>query len=311
MKRVLTLTLVFSLLLMASFNVFAQSLLEDTVAEGEYRVAVLLKTLANPFWVDMEQGILEEAERLGIEVDIFAVSQEGDAEEQLRLFENVIAREYDGIAFAPITPVNLIPVISKANDLGIPVVNLDERVPSDTLRDRGAFVYSFVTTNNINVGEQAAEFVIEKLGAEGGKVAIIEGMAGNVSGDHRRDGFTNRIKQESHIQIVASQPANWDRTQALNVATNILNRHPDVKAIYAANDTMALGALRAVENLGLDVIVVGTDGVPEAIDAVKEGRLAATIAQDPAMIGKVGLRLLVRALNIPQQVDVPSIVVSE
>lgn len=311
MKRVLTLTLVFSLLLMASFNVFAQSLLEDTVAEGEYRVAVLLKTLANPFWVDMEQGILEEAERLGIEVDIFAVSQEGDAEEQLRLFENVIAREYDGIAFAPITPVNLIPVISKANDLGIPVVNLDERVPSDTLRDRGAFVYSFVTTNNINVGEQAAEFVIEKLGAEGGKVAIIEGMAGNVSGDHRRDGFTNRIKQESHIQIVASQPANWDRTQALNVATNILNRHPDVKAIYAANDTMALGALRAVENLGLDVIVVGTDGIPEAIDAVKEGRLAATIAQDPAMIGKVGLRLLVRALNIPQQVDVPSIVVSE
>jgi D-allose transport system substrate-binding protein len=311
MKRLLTLTLVFSLLLMASFNVFAQDLLENTVAEKPYRIAVLLKTLANPFWVDMQEGILEEAERLGVEVDIFAVAQEGDAEEQLRLFENVIAREYDGIAFAPITPVNLIPVISKANDLGIPVVNLDERVPFNTLRDRGAYVYSFVTTNNVLVGEQAAEFVIQKLGPEGGKVAVIEGMAGNVSGDDRRDGFTNRIKQEANFEVVASQPANWDRTQALNVATNILNRHPDLKAIYACNDTMALGALRAVENLGMDVIVVGTDGVPEAVEAVKEGRLAATIAQDPAMIGKVGLRLLVRALNIPQQVDVPSLVVAE
>lgn len=311
MKRLLTLTLVFSLLLMASFNVFAQDLLENTVAEKPYRIAVLLKTLANPFWVDMQEGILEEAERLGVEVDIFAVAQEGDAEEQLRLFENVIAREYDGIAFAPITPVNLIPVISKANDLGIPVVNLDERVPFNTLRDRGAYVYSFVTTNNVLVGEQAAEFVIQKLGPEGGKVAVIEGMAGNVSGDDRRDGFTNRIKQEANFEVVASQPANWDRTQALNVATNILNRHPDLKAIYACNDTMALGALRAVENLGMDVIVVGTDGIPEAIEAVKEGRLAATIAQDPAMIGKVGLRLLVRALNIPQQVDVPSLVVAE
>ena len=311
MKRLLTLTLVFSLLLMASFNVFAQDLLENTVAEKPYRIAVLLKTLANPFWVDMQEGVLEEAERLGVEVDVFAVAQEGDAEEQLRLFENVIAREYDGIAFAPITPVNLIPVISKANDLGIPVVNLDERVPFNTLRDRGAYVYSFVTTNNVLVGEQAAEFVIQKLGPEGGKVAVIEGMAGNVSGDDRRDGFTNRIKQEANFEVVASQPANWDRTQALNVATNILNRHPDLKAIYACNDTMALGALRAVENLGMDVIVVGTDGVPEAVEAVKEGRLAATIAQDPAMIGKVGLRLLVRALNIPQQVDVPSLVVAE
>ncbi len=309
MKKLITITLVLSLLLMASFSVFAQDLLEDAVPKGNYRVAVLLKTLANPFWVDMQEGIVEEAARLGVEVDIFAVAQEGDAEEQLRLFENVLAREYDGIAFAPITPVNLIPVISKANDLGIPVVNLDEAVPFDTLRDRGAFVYSFVTTNNVNVGQQAAEFVIEKLGAEGGKVAVIEGMAGNVSGDDRRDGFTNRIKQESNIEVVASQPANWDRTQALNVATNILNRHPDLKAIYAANDTMALGALRAVENLGLNVIVVGTDGVPEAIEAVKEGRLAATIAQDPAMIGKVGLRLLVEALNIPRQVDVPSLVV--
>jgi D-allose transport system substrate-binding protein len=311
MKRLVTLTLVLALMLMASVNVFAQGLLEDTVAEKPYRIAVLLKTLANPFWVDMQEGVLEEAERLGVEVDVFAVAQEGDAEEQLRLFENVIAREYDGIAFAPITPVNLIPVISKANDLGIPVVNLDERVPFNTLRDRGAYVYSFVTTNNVLVGEQAAEFVIQKLGPAGGKVAVIEGMAGNVSGDDRRDGFTNRIKQEPGFEVVASQPANWDRTQALNVATNILNRHPELKAIYACNDTMALGALRAVENLGMDVIVVGTDGVPEAIEAVKEGRLAATIAQDPAMIGKVGLRLLVRALNIPQQVDVPSLVVAE
>ncbi|QTL96692.1 D-allose transporter substrate-binding protein [Iocasia frigidifontis] len=288
----------------------AESSLQDVKANGDYKIGIILKTLANPFWVSMEQGILDEAEKQGVEVDIYAVSQEGDANEQLRLFENLLNKDYDGIAFAPITPVNLIPSIVKANDQGVPVVNLDERVPQEPLRNRGGFVYSFVTTNNVKVGGQAAEFVIEQL-PDGGKVAVIEGMAGNASGEDRKMGFTNIIRSNSKFEIVASQPADWDRIKAIDVTRNIMTRNPDVKAIYACNDTMALGAVKALENMGKldEVIVVGTDGIPEAVKSVEEGRLSSTVKQDPYNIGVTGLRLLIQALNIPAEVEVPSIVV--
>ncbi|AZO93752.1 D-allose transporter substrate-binding protein [Halocella sp. SP3-1] len=310
MRKIIILMLVLFMVGTTVGMAMAESSLQDVKANGDYKIGVILKTLANPFWVSMEQGILDEAEKQGVEVDIYAVSQEGDANEQLRLFENLLNKDYDGIAFAPITPVNLIPSIVKANDQGIPVVNLDERVPQEPLRNRGGFVYSFVTTNNVKVGGQAAEFVIEQL-PDGGKVAVIEGMAGNASGEDRKMGFTNIIRSNSKFEIVASQPADWDRIKAIDVTRNIMTRNPDVKAIYACNDTMALGAVKALENMGKldEVIVVGTDGIPEAVKSVDEGRLSSTIKQDPYNIGVTGLRLLIQALNIPAEVEVPSIVV--
>lgn len=310
MRKIIILMLVLFMVGTTVGMAMAESSLQDVKANGDYKIGVILKTLANPFWVSMEQGILDEAEKQGVEVDIYAVSQEGDANEQLRLFENLLNKDYDGIAFAPITPVNLIPSIVKANDQGIPVVNLDERVPQEPLRNRGGFVYSFVTTNNVKVGGQAAEFVIEQL-PDGGKIAVIEGMAGNASGEDRKMGFTNIIRSNSKFEIVASQPADWDRIKAIDVTRNIMTRNPDVKAIYACNDTMALGAVKALENMGKldEVIVVGTDGIPEAVKSVDEGRLSSTIKQDPYNIGVTGLRLLIQALNIPAEVEVPSIVV--
>ncbi|MTI58979.1 MAG: D-allose transporter substrate-binding protein [Firmicutes bacterium] len=310
MRKIIILMLVLFMVGTTVGMAMAESSLQDVKANGDYKIGVILKTLANPFWVSMEQGILDEAEKQGVEVDIYAVSQEGDANEQLRLFENLLNKDYDGIAFAPITPVNLIPSIVKANDQGIPVVNLDERVPQEPLRNRGGFVYSFVTTNNVKVGGQAAEFVIEQL-PDGGKVAVIEGMAGNASGEDRKMGFTNIIRSNSKFEIVASQPADWDRIKAIDVTRNIMTRNLDVKAIYACNDTMALGAVKALENMGKldEVIVVGTDGIPEAVKSVDEGRLSSTIKQDPYNIGVTGLRLLIQALNIPAEVEVPSIVV--
>jgi len=313
MKKLFILVLVSMLVFAVSGTILAQEtdILSDVEAKDNYKIGVLLKTLANPFWVSMKEGILAEAENQGVDVDIYAVSTEGDSNEQLRLFENLLNRDYDGIAFAPITPGNLINVISDANDQGIPLVNLDERVPNDLLRENGGYIYSFVTTNNVKVGRQAAEFVKSKL--DGGEVAIIEGKAGNVSGEDRKKGFTEGIEEGGNFEIVASQPADWDRTQAINVTTNILTRFPDVKAIYAANDTMALGAVRAVENQDKsdEILVVGTDGIPEAVDYVKQGRLDATIKQDPYNIGVSGLRLLIQALNIPQEVEVPSVLVTE
>jgi D-allose transport system substrate-binding protein len=274
------------------------------------KIAIVLKTLANPFWVAMKEGIEEEAKKQKVQVDIYSVPTEGDIKAQADLLDSILQKDYDGLGVAPLTPVNLIPGVVRANKAGILVVNIDEAINSAELANQGGKVISFVTTNNVKVGAQAAQFVIKTVGQAGGEVAIIEGMSGNVSGNDRRDGFRADIVKASGFKLVASQPGNWDRVTALNVASNMLQRFPNLKAIYCCNDTMALGAAQAVQNAGKKgVVVVGTDGIPEAIAAINEGRLTATVAQDPGEVGAESLRLLLVALSgkqVPTRADVPS-----
>lgn len=262
----------------------------------ELKFAAILKTLANPHWVSMKNGYEEEAAKQGITVEIFAVTSEGNIQEQLQLFETILQKKYDGIAFSPITPVNLIATVVKANKAGIPVVNVDEGVDQAALADAGGEIAAFIRTDNFAIGQKAADFVAAQL-PDGGKVAIIEGMAGNASGDARRDGFKDKIATYAGFEIVASQPADWDRIKALDVATNVMNRNEDLVAIYCANDTMALGAVQAVENLKRDVIVVGTDGIDEAVESVKAGKMAATVAQDPYAMGVTAVHTLQKLIK--------------
>ena len=146
-------------------------------AAAEY--AVVLKTLSNPFWVDMKKGIEDEAKTLGVSVDIFASPSEGDFQSQLQLFEDLSNKNYKGIAFAPLSSVNLVMPVARAWKKGIYLVNLDEKIDMDNLKKAGGNVEGFVTTDNVAVGAKGASFIIDKLGAEGGEVAIIEGKAGN------------------------------------------------------------------------------------------------------------------------------------
>lgn len=129
----------------------------------------------------MKEGTLKETKRIGVKVDIYSVSTEGDIQAQLNLLETMIQKKYDGLSVAPITPVNLISGIVKATKLGIPVVNLDEAVNKKALEEAGDKIISFVTTDNFKEGEQAAAYVVKMLGKSGGEVAIIEGMAGQGS----------------------------------------------------------------------------------------------------------------------------------
>lgn len=268
--------------------------------------AVILKTLSNPFWVEMKSGVEKEAQKLGVSVDVFASPSEGDYQSQLQLFEDLINKKYQGIAFAPLSPANLVIPAAKAYRKGIFLVNLDEKVDLENLQKAKGNVEAFITTDNVAVGGKAAQFIVDQLGKEGGQVAIIEGKAGNASGEARRRGAKEVFEKHSNIQLVASQPADWDRIKALDVATNVLSRNPNIKAFYAANDTMAMGAAQAVINAGKQgkVLVVGTDGVPEARKMVSEGKLTATVAQDPAEIGAKGLRLLVEAKKSGKQIPV-------
>jgi D-allose transport system substrate-binding protein len=268
--------------------------------------AVVLKTLSNPFWVSMKDGIEKEAQKLGVTVDISAAPSESDLQAQLLLFEDALNKNYKGIAFAPISAVNLVQPAAKAYKKGIFLVNLDEKVDVPSLKQAGGNVEAFITTDNVAVGKKGADFIIQQLGAAGGKVAIVEGKAGAASGEARKKGATEAFQSAKNIQLVASQPADWDRLRALDVATNIMQTNSDLKAFYCCNDTMALGVMQAVQNVGKagKILVVGTDGTQEAVQMIDAGRLTATVAQDPAKVGATGLDLLVEAVKSGKQIAV-------
>ncbi len=271
-------------------------------AQADY--AVILKTLSNDFWATMKTGIEEEAEKQGVTVDIFAANSEEDTEGQLRILENCIAKGYKAIGVAPLSPTNLLNGVAQANQKGIYVMNIDEQMDMETLKNVGGSVIAFATTDNVAVGEQAANYIVGKLTA-GGQVAIIEGKAGNASGEARKQGATDTFRAATGVELVASQPADWDRQKALDTAASILQQYPDLDAFYCCNDTMALGALQAVKNAGKlgRVLVVGTDGAAEAIESIRAGELTATIAQDSAEIGATSLRKMIEAVQSGAQID--------
>lgn len=277
---------------------------EKTLETSQDTYAIVLKTLSNPFWASMKEGIEAEAKVLGIKVDVYAAQSEEDTEGQLKILENCLNKEYKAIGVAPLSPVNLIPAIVQANQKGIYVMNIDEKIDMTELKNAGGSVIGFATTDNVKVGEKGASYIIEQL-AEGGQVAIIEGKAGNASGEARKEGATNAFKANAKIELVASQPGDWDRQKALDVASSYLQKYPDLKAIYACNDTMALGALQAVINankLG-QIVIVGTDGAPEALESIQKGELSATVAQDPGEMGATSLREMLEAVKNQVAID--------
>lgn len=271
---------------------------EKEEVNDKMKIGILLKTLANPFWVEMAEGIKEEAANQGIEVDILAMESEQEVEGQLKKMEDMInSGTYDGIGIAPITGTNLVEGVVAANKKGLPVVNIDAKIDADALKQAGGYVIGFATSDNHKVGAMGAEYLMEKL-PDGGKVAIIEGRAGDLSGELRRDGCKEKLAENDNFEVTDIQPADWDRQKALDVATNIITKTPDLNAFFVANDTMALGVLQAIENTGNSgkILLVGTDASDETKEAIKAGKMVAVV-QSPSNIGKTCFNILVEAIK--------------
>ena len=262
----------------------------DAVAEekagDEIKIGVLLKTEANEYWATMKKGIEEWAEgQEGVTVDILCADSENNTSGQLEQMENMISKDYDALCVAPLSASNLISGVAKAVEEGIPVIDVDEAMDQEALKEAGTSVVGIYTTDNETLGANAAEYIVNVIG-EGGKVAIVEGTAGNINSINRATGAKNYFEDHG-LEVVASQPADWDRLTAIDVATNIMQSNPDIQAFYCCNDTMALGVQEAVINAGKqnDIVVVGTDGLKNAYESIKNGEMAATVAQDNVGIG--------------------------
>ena len=259
-------------------------------AGGAPRIALVLKTANNPFFIDMQKGAEEAAKKLGVNLIVQAAEREVDVEKQMQIIENLIQTKVAALCVTPSGSREIVPAIEKANRAGIPVVIVDTRVDAKAMSESSGKVSSFIGSDNYEGGKLAGEFIAKKLGGKG-KVAVLEGIPGHETGDSRLKGFREALKATPEIEIVASQTANWERDQGFNVFQNILQSHPDIQAVFACSDLMALGAVEAIaaaKKTG-QITVIGFDASDEARKAVLAGTMDATVAQSPAEMGALAV----------------------
>jgi ribose transport system permease protein len=267
-------------------------------AEQPLTVAFVPKALNSPFWAAMQQAAEQEAAEQGVRLVSLAADRETDVERQYQIIENLIQQQVDAILLSPAGSKELVPAIRKANDAGIPVLLLDTRIDQVAADSVGAQILTYIGSDNFEGGAVAGRYLAKKLSGTG-QVAIVEGISGHETADQRRLGFLDGIESHPNIQVVASQTANWERARAYTVAENLLQAHPELRAIFAANDEMALGALEAVDAAGrLDQIqIIGFDAIPDALANIGSGRLLGSVAQFPGEMGKLGVRHAVELLR--------------
>lgn len=276
---------------------------------GGPRIALVLKTANNPFFIDMQKGAEEAAKKLGVNLIVQAAEREVDVEKQMQIIENLIQAKVAALCITPSGSREVVPAIDKANRAGIPVVIVDTRVDGKALSEAKATIASFIGSDNYEGGKLAGEFIAKRLNGKG-KVAVLEGIPGHETGDSRLKGFRDALKTTPGVEIVASQTANWERDQGFNVFQNILQSHPDVNALFACSDLMALGAIEAIAaaNKTGNIVVVGFDALPEAREDVQKGTMDATVAQFSARMGAQAVEnayRLIKGEQVKEEVVVP------
>lgn len=243
------------------------------------RIGLVISTQNNPFFVTLKEGAEAKAKELGH--DLIVLDSQDNPAKELGNVEDLLVKGVDVLLINPTDSDAVVSSVKAANRSKIPVVTLDRAA-------NGGNVVSHVASDNVLGGEMAGNFIVEKLGGKG-KVVELEGIPGTTAARDRGTGFNKAAAGK--LEVVAKQAADFDRTKGLNVMENILQAQPEIQAVFAHNDEMALGALKAIEASGRDIFVVGFDATDDAVAAVKEGKLAATVAQKPAEIGAIGVEV--------------------
>jgi ABC-type sugar transport system substrate-binding protein len=234
-------------------------------------------TLVNPFWVTMENMYAAAATQLGVKIDVYAAPSEGDTTSQLNTLETMVSKDYKAIIFTPIDPENLIPGIVMGNKKGIYMVDSGPEVDTTALAAAGGHLDGWLSVDFTTQGTLAAQEIVKELGSAGGKVAIIEGIPGAGQSDERVQGATTVFQASPNITLLAPQPGNWDATTAYNIATNLIEANPDLKAIYCCNDDMGVAAASALAAAGHPgVLVFGADFTPAAQSGIEAGTYTGT-----------------------------------
>jgi len=264
-------------------------------------VGLVMKTLTNPFFVEMEKGARRAESELGITLRVKTAAQETSIEQQIQLVEDLVAEKVDAIVIAPGDSQRLIPSLKKAADAGIRIVNIDNRLDPQGLKQAGLEQVPFVGVDN-----EAGAYKAGKLLADSVKgpteAAILEGIRSANNAQQRMQGAKRAFAENKNIKLVASETANWNIDEGYKVTQAMLRKHPGIRVLFASNDMMAVGAIKYLSESGnRNVRVAGFDALAEAVSEIKAGNLFATVDQQAAEQGYQGV-VLAKKLIAGQQV---------
>ncbi|MFA9464157.1 MAG: sugar ABC transporter substrate-binding protein [Velocimicrobium sp.] len=264
-------------------------------AADSYTIGFVPMTLNNEYFIAMCNGAQEKADELGVKLEVQAADSHASAADQLTIVENMITSGVDAICIVPSSSEGLETALKKCEEAGILVFNIDTML-DESVTSKVSMEIPFYGTDNKAGGVKAGEYVKENF-AKGTKTAILTGIETQQNSWDRRDGFIEGVGDA--VEIVATQSANWEVDQGYDAAQNIITANPDLELIYCCNDSMAIGASKAVKEAGLEsqIKIIGFDGASEALNLVKDGEFAGTVAQDPVQMGKLGVENAVKSLK--------------
>lgn len=252
-------------------------------AGGKITIGLSISTLNNPFFVSLKDGAVKAAKEAGVELVV--VDAQNDTAKQISGIEDLIQKKVSVILVNPTDSAAIVTAVQSANKAKIPVITVDRA-------SNGGEVVSHIASDNAKGGQMAGEYILSKIGK--GNIVELQGIAGTSAARDRGKGFHLGVDGKEGVKVVASQPADFDRAKGLSVMENILQGNKDIQAVFAHNDEMALGALQAIQASGKNILVVGFDATDDAVKAVNDGKMGATIAQKPTAIGQTSIATAVK-----------------
>ncbi len=271
-------------------------------AHYRYKMALVMKAASNPFFARMEEGARQAADSFKVNLLIAAITRETDINQQVSLIENMIVQGVQAILIAPADSKAIVNALKKAQDAGIRLINIDNRIDAATAAAVGLKIDCYVGVDNEAGGKMAGDYLV-KLMSKKGKAAMLEGIRGVDNAEARKRGFLKAL-EGTQIELAASQSANWAQDQGLDVFANILQANPDISGLFCANDMMALGAIQAIDQAGKSgkIFVTSYDNLQAARQAIAARRLHATIEQHPERMGFGGVEVA-KNLLAGRQID--------
>ncbi len=265
---------------------------------GPYRIALVMKSLANEFFLTMENGARDHQKAHAADYELIAngIKDEQDVARQIDLVEQMAAQGVDAIIIAPADSKALVGVCRRAMDAGIVVINIDNKFDDAVLKEKGITI-PFVGPDNRKGARLAGEYLAAKL-EPGAPVAVLEGIPSAFNGQQRKLGFDDAIAAAG-LKLVTSQSGSWEMEKANQVAASMLTEHPELKALFCANDNMALGAAAAVRTAGRagQVLICGYDGISAVEQLIRDGQIVCTVQQYADKLAVFGIEYALQVLR--------------
>lgn len=269
----------------------------DSTQAPKVDIALVMKTLTNPFFVEMEKGARKAEKELGINLIVKTGAQETSVDQQITIIEELIKEKVDAILIAPADSVQLIPVLKKAQDAGIVIINLDNQLDVSSMEKVGLTNVPYISVNNVTGAYLSAKYISDNVKSPT-QAIILEGIPTAKNAQDRKNGAVKAFEENSNIQVMASETAHWKVDEAYQVTADLFKRFPDIQLVFCANDMMALGTLQYLkENKITDVQVAAYDALDEVMPMLKDGTLKATIDQQAANQAYTGVQYAIRAIH--------------